>query len=90
MIKILIVDDEKPKDWKTENTKIPGTIISKIGSIEWWPKKLIKWEIKVNEDEVADIGGYVLKDNLPGNLDISNLTVCDEALRSVKNPLVSV
>ena len=57
------------QDWKTENTKIPGTIISKIGSIEWWPKKLIKWEIKVNEDEVADIGGYVLKDNLPGNLD---------------------
>lgn len=57
------------QDWKTENTKIPGTIISKIGSIEWWPKKLIKWEIKVNEDAVADIGGYVLKDNLPGSLD---------------------
>lgn len=57
------------QDWKTENTKIPGTIISKIGSVEWWPKKLIKWEIKVNEDAVADIGDYVLKDDLPGSLD---------------------
>ena len=68
------------QDWKTENTKIPGTIISKIGSIEWWPKKLIKWEIKVNEDAVADIGGYVLKDDLPGSLDAEKGITINPAL----------
>lgn len=75
------------QDWKTENTKIPGTIISKIGSVEWWPKKLIKWEIKVNEDAIADIGGYVLTDNLPGSLDTEKGITISPALPDGKTKI---
>ena len=52
----------------TKKTTIPGTIISKSGSVEWWPKKLIKWEIVVNKDGIVDVGDYTVGDNIPGTL----------------------